>query len=91
MSMIRFIGSTAYVIDGYVRVVGGFIQRRLFVRRQAGQQSQVRRRAPLSEAGTEVKSEKVDGVEDDAGSIVERDQVASSSARGTDSAWYVRG
>ncbi|BGP41655.1 Chitin synthase, class 3 [Rhodotorula kratochvilovae] len=96
MSFIRFIGSTAYVIDGYVRVVGAFVQRQLFARRQGSQQqSNVRRRAPLSEAGTEVKSEKVDGAEDDddAGSIVEREGTsgAPTSARGTESAWYIRG
>ncbi|GAA5852276.1 hypothetical protein JCM9279_002486 [Rhodotorula babjevae] len=94
LSLIRFVGSTAYVIDGYVRLIGAFVQRKLFARRQVGQQSQLRRRPPMSEVGTEVKSDKVDVDEDDAESIVERagaSAMPSSSARRTDSAWYVRG
>jgi len=77
-----------------VRLIGAFVQRKLFARRQVGQQSQLRRRAPLSEVGTEVKGDKVGADEDDAGSIIERDgasEMPSSSARRTDSAWYVRG
>ncbi|GAA6007454.1 uncharacterized protein JCM10292_002411 [Rhodotorula paludigena] len=100
MSFIRFIGSTAYVIDGYVRVVGGWVQRQLFARRQVSQQGQLRRRGvggggtARSEAGTEIKSDKVE--DDGASSIVERDGASlaggqATTARATSSSWYLRG
>lgn len=100
MSFIRFIGSTAYVIDGYVRVVGGWVQRQLFARRQVSQQGQLRRRGvegggtARSEAGTEIKSDKVE--DDGTSSIVERDGASlaggqATTARATKSSWYLRG
>ncbi|GAA6023247.1 hypothetical protein JCM10207_005221 [Rhodosporidiobolus poonsookiae] len=73
MSLIRFVGSTAFVIDWYVRIVGAFVQRKLFARRQVsqGKTLQPRRNAGgagsegRSEAGTEVNSEKVDKEEEE--------------------------
>lgn len=44
MSLIRFFGSTAYVINYYVEMIGSQIQRRLFARRKVGEQSKLRRR-----------------------------------------------
>ncbi|GAA5864069.1 hypothetical protein JCM3774_006369 [Rhodotorula dairenensis] len=66
LSVFRLILSTAYVIDGYVRYVGSHIQRRMFARRQINQQSTLKRRSAYSEAGTEIKSEKLDAQDDDA-------------------------
>ncbi|GAA5942835.1 uncharacterized protein JCM15063_002808 [Sporobolomyces koalae] len=44
MSLIRFFGSTLYVINRYVEMIGSQIQRRLFARRKVGEQSKLRRR-----------------------------------------------
>ncbi|POY76549.1 putative Chitin synthase [Rhodotorula taiwanensis] len=65
LSLFRLVLSTAYVIDGYVRYLGSHIQRRLFARRQINQQSTLKRRSAYSEAGTVVKSEKLEDEEDD--------------------------
>ncbi|GAA5915714.1 chitin synthase CHS2 [Sporobolomyces salmoneus] len=44
MSLIRFFGSTLYVINRYVEMIGSQIQRRLFARRKVGEQSKLRKR-----------------------------------------------
>lgn len=54
-----------------VRYVGSHIQRRLFARRQINQQSTFKRRSAYSEAGTEVKSEKLDREDDDQQTVVD--------------------
>ncbi|GAA5968593.1 hypothetical protein JCM8115_003796 [Rhodotorula mucilaginosa] len=79
LSVFRLVLSTAYVIDGYVRYLGSHIQRRLFARRQINQQSTLKRRSAYSEAGTEIKSEKVDGQDDDDDT---RSMIDSSAAVG---------
>ncbi|BGP33612.1 Chitin synthase, class 3 [Rhodotorula toruloides] len=92
LSLIRFLGSTAYVVDGYVRFIGHQVQRRLFARRQVSQQNHLRRRPVLSEAGTEIISEKgVAPAEDSASSYVESSG-ASSVVNGPrpDRAWFAR-
>ncbi|GAA6038072.1 hypothetical protein JCM8097_007532 [Rhodosporidiobolus ruineniae] len=84
MALIRFVGSTAFVIDYYVRLAGSWIQRQLFARRQVGQGKTVKRR-PLagearSEAGTEIKSEKLDDVQEDPEEEEREDDGADSYA-----------
>ncbi|GAA5916862.1 hypothetical protein JCM6882_007436, partial [Rhodosporidiobolus microsporus] len=97
MSLIRFVGSTAYQIDLLVRLVGGWIQRQLFARRQSSQgQTAVKRRthapaAPRSEAGTEVKSEKLDQQEDEDGFESASVSAGRESAPVTNSSWFLRG
>lgn len=94
MSLIRFVGSTAYVIDRCVRIVGSYIQRRLFARRTARQgvlNTNVRRRMALSEAGTEIKIEKVQEV----GEGEDEDEAVSAylgvGGREARRSWYGRG
>lgn len=92
LSLIRFLGSTAYVVDGYVRFIGHQVQRRLFARRQVSQQNHLRRRPVLGEAGAEMKSEKaVAPAEDSASSYVESSG-ASTVVNGPrpDGAWFAR-
>ncbi|GAA6062856.1 hypothetical protein JCM10212_006109 [Sporobolomyces blumeae] len=60
MSIIRFVGSTAYVINRYVEMIGSQIQRRLFARRKVGDQSKLRRRDPTGGRGVgSTKSDEV--------------------------------
>lgn len=63
MSLIRFFGSTAYVINYYVEMIGSQIQRRLFARRKVGEQSKLRRREVGRGLGG--KKEKVEEKEGD--------------------------
>ncbi|GAA5888502.1 hypothetical protein JCM5296_000654 [Sporobolomyces johnsonii] len=94
MSLIRFVGSTAYILDRAVRFIGGQIQRRLFARRQVSAGTKLRRR-PLgggvgpSETGTDGASEKekerlTDEDDDD-------DAKSARTGRETTSEWYLRG
>ncbi|GAA5827776.1 hypothetical protein JCM5353_006413 [Sporobolomyces roseus] len=66
MSLIRFFGSTAYVINYYVEMIGSQIQRRLFARRKVGEQSKLRRReVGRGLGGKKEKVEEKDGEERD--------------------------
>ncbi|GAA5980582.1 hypothetical protein JCM5350_004355 [Sporobolomyces pararoseus] len=51
MSLIRFLGSTLYVINRYVEMIGSQIQRRLFARRKVGEQSKLRKRDGAAAVG----------------------------------------
>ncbi|BGP17939.1 hypothetical protein JCM10213_003947 [Rhodosporidiobolus nylandii] len=101
MALVRFIGSTAFIIDMYVRIIGGWVQRRLFARR-VSQGTGVRSKPALSSAGTEIKSEKLSQEDDDEdeGALQQQQQQAyeyqqapassAGGAAGTES-WYLRG
>lgn len=69
--------------DADVRYLGSHIQRRLFARRQINQQSTLKRRSAYSEAGTEIKSEKVDGQDvddDDTRSMIDSSAAVGNAA-----------
>jgi len=51
MSLIRFFGSTLYVINRYVEIIGSQIQRRLFARRKIGEASKLRKRENVTGRG----------------------------------------
>ncbi|CEQ40167.1 SPOSA6832_01759 [Sporobolomyces salmonicolor] len=103
MSLIRFIGSTAYILDRAVRFIGGQIQRRLFARRQVSAGTKLRRR-PMgggvgpSEADTDGASVKEkERLTDEDDEDDEDDAKSARTSRGTtagaptDSEWYLRG
>ncbi|GAA5991239.1 hypothetical protein JCM11641_004030 [Rhodosporidiobolus odoratus] len=73
MALIRFIGSTAFIVDHYVRLVGSWVQKQLFRRRTAGQKQQqpprnvLHRRPPMSSKSTGISntSKKLPQVEEE--------------------------